>query len=175
MALPKRCWKCGAAENLWRRDYTLDVRSFEFPLEIGGSALGLFAFFGLIFIVFPKLFWFMAALFVGVGAALALWMKSWVEELRVSLWTCPEHAADLKLPGAAIDQNELYLFLPTDQLALRPATNWRPCGGKRPPDAQAMRRGWTIRRAMGLDRCRKRSITPRPTHRRSPACPNQTG
>lgn len=117
VALPKQCWKCGETENLRKREWSLDRYSFEYPTLIAGIALGTVIPSLLLATKFMTTFFLTVAFFAFVGAIVAVYLKSWSEQVRVIMSTCEEHADSMPSPEVAIDQGELYLYAPTPQLA----------------------------------------------------------
>ncbi len=117
IALPKQCWQCGSTENLRKREWDIDQYSFEYPTLIVAIAAGT----GI-----PSLwlaskwmtpFFLTVAALSCVAAIVAIYLKSWPEEVRIIMSTCDEHADAMPSPEVVIDQGELYLFAPTAQLA----------------------------------------------------------
>ena len=115
--LPKQCWQCGATDKLWDRELELEVRAFEYPLQVLAGMLGAAGFFLFVAWVvgsWKSLLLYFLSLIVG---GLVLWVKSWPETVKLQMWTCPEHAADMRAPTMGIEEGELFLFMPTEQLA----------------------------------------------------------
>lgn len=117
LALPKQCWDCGSTENLRKREWRLELHSFEYPTLIVGIALGT---------AIPALWlaskwmtaFFLTVAFVAlVGGIVAIYLKCWPEQVRIIMSTCEEHADTMPSPEVVVDQGELYLFAPTAQLA----------------------------------------------------------
>jgi len=44
-------------------------------------------------------------------------LKSWRERVKLTFWTCPEHAEELAPPGLVSHEEDLYVYLPTEELA----------------------------------------------------------
>jgi len=40
-----------------------------------------------------------------------LWLKSWTEEVQLTMWTCPAHSGPMKVPGMVIDDQHLHVTL----------------------------------------------------------------
>ncbi|HUY89299.1 MAG TPA: hypothetical protein VMV10_11235 [Pirellulales bacterium] len=117
IALPEQCWQCGKTEGLERRELSRSVRRFESPLSIISGTFGIAGALLVLWVVAPwgwplKL----AFLLVIVGAAL-LFVKSWKERVRMTIWTCPEHAEELTAPGISLGEDDLYVFVATESLA----------------------------------------------------------
>lgn len=117
VALPKQCWQCGRTDKLRKREWSLELRSFEYPTLIVAIALGT---------AIPALWlasmwmtaFFLTVAFVAmVGGIVAIYLKCWPEQVRIIMSTCDDHADTMPSPEAVIDQGELYLFAPTAQLA----------------------------------------------------------
>ena len=115
--LPEQCWKCGTTQNLLPRQYEREVRGFEQPVAIVGATLMLTAMFLLVFYLVPSWITFLLLVATLVGGGVLLWVRSWTEEVRITIYTSPEHEAELRCPDLVVDQNELYVFLPTASLA----------------------------------------------------------
>ncbi|MGD9647729.1 MAG: hypothetical protein AB7U73_18600 [Pirellulales bacterium] len=115
--LPKQCWQCGATETLWDRELELEVRAFEYPLQVLAGMLGAAGFFLFLAWAFGSwrmlLFYFLSLLVGGV----VLWVKSWPETVKLQMWTCPQHAAEMRSPTMGIEEGELFLFMPSELLA----------------------------------------------------------
>jgi len=115
--LPKQCWHCGATETLWDRELDLEVRAFEYPLQVLAGMVGAAGFFLLLAWALGSLkmlAFYLLSLIVG---GLVLWVKSWPETVRMRMWTCPQHAAEMRAPTMGIEEGELFLFMPSAQLA----------------------------------------------------------
>ena len=115
--LPKQCWQCGATETLWDRELELEVRAFEYPLQVLAGMLGAAGFF--LFVAWVAGSWkslllYFLSLIVG---GIVLWVKSWPETVKMRLWTCPQHAAEMRAPTMGIEEGELFLFMPSEGLA----------------------------------------------------------
>ena len=115
--LPKQCWQCGATETLWDRELELEVRAFEYPLQVLAGMLGAAGFF--LFVAWVAGSWkslllYLLSLIVG---GIVLWVKSWPETVKMRLWTCPQHAAEMRAPTMGIEEGELFLFMPSEGLA----------------------------------------------------------
>jgi len=115
--LPARCWQTGQTNDLVRRQYERDVRGFEQPLPTVGITLALTAVFGIVFLIFPGVLTFLFMLIVLVGGLSLLWLRSWTEEVRLTISTSREHEPQLRCPDLVVDENELYVFLPNARLA----------------------------------------------------------
>jgi len=116
VALPKQCWECAATEKVKKREFRRSVRSFEYPLPILIGTLSLAAVFVLLAL------WLWTKLLVGALAMLVLCgllllIKSWIEDVRVVVWSCARHADELPAPELVVDREQLYLYAPTAALA----------------------------------------------------------
>jgi len=124
--LPVQCWRCAAQSGLKRKRIKRDIRAFgsAVPWAAGGALLIalLLAAQCFLWMVF-KYVWLglanWAIVFLGIPflVALVVRWRSWRETIRVSVFTCPEHADDLTPPDAVVDDEQLHLFLPTPELA----------------------------------------------------------
>jgi hypothetical protein len=115
--LPHGCWHCGSTQHLSPRAWQIMVRCYESTMPILGGALV-----GLLFVVLLGLWlgWVWTLLSIAVvmaGASLLIWLKSWPEQVDLVLWTCPEHSSHVPRPDVVSDDDELYVFLPTEALA----------------------------------------------------------
>lgn len=117
IGLPRQCWRCGKTEALDRCEFDRDVRSFDAPLPklIGG--VGFAGLFLVPAIVFGWGWAFNAALLALVLAMALLWLKSWREQVRLTMWSCRQHAADALPPALVIHDEELYVHVATVELA----------------------------------------------------------
>jgi hypothetical protein len=110
ISLPRLCWHCGKSDALRLRQYEYQVRSFEYALGVvvGTAAAAFLAF-------LLALYWFsigaVLLLIVLLGGAALLYLKSWTEEVKVTFWTCEQHAGPMRPPGMVIDDQQLFLFL----------------------------------------------------------------
>ncbi len=117
LVLPSVCWHCGTTEGLSRRDFNFSLRAFDGPLPIATGTFG----FGALFWILALLFGWSTAFVIGcllmlLGAGL-LCLKSWRERVKLTFWTCPAHAEELTPPGVVSHDEDLYVFLPTEELA----------------------------------------------------------
>ncbi len=115
--LPKQCWSCQAAEKLSPTEFKRPLRAYENPLSVlSGTAAGVMI--GLLMLMLaPGLFTFaFLVIVVAIGLAI-LRLKSWVEEVRVTFWSCPEHKEELREPDIAIEDQQLCVVAPTLELA----------------------------------------------------------
>ncbi len=115
---PERCWKCAATESLQRRTFKRSLRVYDAPLYILGGAIFALLFVGLLKLLFAPwttaLLMSMAAI---TGGGALMFVKSWVEEVRLTFWTCEDHAKELNCPDMVADDNELYVYAPSAELA----------------------------------------------------------
>lgn len=117
IALPKQCWGCGTNEGVKKREFRRSVRSFEYPLPILIGTLS----FAALFLVLGLWLWTIVLLACALAmlalCGLLLLIKSWIEDVRVVMWSCPRHADDLPAPELVVDREQLYLYAPTAGLA----------------------------------------------------------
>jgi len=119
LILPSQCWHCGTTEGLSRRDFNRGVRAFDAPLPIATGTYGTAASLWLLAIVFGQWWAFnLGVLLILLGSGL-LWLKSWGERVKLTFWTCAAHAEELAPPGLVSHDEDLYLFLPMEELAER--------------------------------------------------------
>lgn len=115
--LPPRCWKTGATEGLRTRRYEVEIRSFDSGPGILFGTLGICGGFMLIGMLLG--FWplfIVGLLGVPVGLTIML-VKSWPESVMIEMSSLPEHADDMKRPDLVVYENELYVFVPSEELA----------------------------------------------------------
>ena len=117
LALPRQCWQCAKTDGIEPRDTARTLRCFDNPVAIVSSTFGVA---GALLLLWaftswgwpPKL-----AILLAIGGGVLLFIKSWQEKVRITIWTCGEHAADLPQCRAAVDEDELHLFVPNESLA----------------------------------------------------------
>ena len=116
VAFPKQCWECGEKDDVKKREFRRSVRSFDMPLPILIGTLTFAALFlaGGIWLWGPLLY---CALGLVVLCGALLLVKSWVEDVRVILWSCPRHAESLPAPELVVDGEQLFVYAPTAPLA----------------------------------------------------------
>jgi hypothetical protein len=117
IVLPRQCWRCAATDTLWDRELELEIRAFEYPLQVLAGMLGAAGFFLFLAWAFGSwrmLVFYLLSLLVG---GVVLWVKSWPETVKLQMWTCPQHAAEMRAPTMGIEEGELFLFMPSEQLA----------------------------------------------------------
>ncbi len=115
--LPQCCWQCGAAQRLSPRAWQTTVRCYESALPIAGGAVVALVFVAIAGLWLGWVWTLLSAVLIVAGAALLIAIKSWPEHVDLVLWTCPEHAARVPCPDVVSDDDELYVFLPTETLA----------------------------------------------------------
>jgi hypothetical protein len=121
--LPKQCWECGRKDGLERRDYQRAVRSFERPMVFLGGGLGAsLALFLLAAILFRSfllfsLFLLLASVVAMAAGAGLVFLKSWMEQVRATLWTCPAHANAARCPDFVFAEGVLVLHAPNEAFA----------------------------------------------------------
>jgi len=117
VGLPAICWYCGRGENLRSREYDVELRSFEYALQIGAATIGVSSL--LLLVAWWRGAWvslLFALLTVIVGVGLIL-LKSWHERVRLVMWSCRDHADAMTRPDFVIDENQLHVVMPTETLA----------------------------------------------------------
>jgi len=119
LIMPSQCWHCGTTDGLSRRDFNLSLRAFDGPLAIATGTFGVAALLLVVALVF-RVWWpfNLGFLLVLLGAGLLL-LKSWREKVKLTFWTCPAHAEELVPPGVVSHDEDLYLFLPAEELAAK--------------------------------------------------------
>ena len=124
--MPEQCWKTGQKDNIQPKKFLRTIRCFEYPLQlgVGGFGLALFLFFmGVLGLFSDSSTW--GGVFIWLGLSLsvviftcgALFIKSWTEDVRMIVFTSPEHADELKIPDVAVEDQELYFFAPSSLIA----------------------------------------------------------
>lgn len=117
IALPKQCWQCGKTDDLECRELSQSVRRFESPLTIISGTFGIAGVMLVLWVLGPwTLPLKLALVLILVGAAL-LFVKSWKERVRMTVWTCHEHAEELAAPGISAGDDDLFVFSATESLA----------------------------------------------------------
>ncbi len=115
--LPRQCWKTGQRAGLQACRFERRYRSFDRPLAIFGVMfLALMVVSTLSCLLGPYLTptLYLTILVLGLGV---LWIKSWRERVRLTLWSLPQHSADAQMPDLAIYNDQMYLYLPSVDLA----------------------------------------------------------
>lgn len=117
IALPSQCWHCRGKEMLRSREYDVEVKAFEYALEVvaGTAAAVLLVWLFALWLGSWKLLVF--SLFLAAAGVGIVMVKSWTEQVRLVMWTCRDHADQMRQPELAVNQNELHVFLPTISLA----------------------------------------------------------
>lgn len=117
IALPAACYRCGEKHGLSTIRLERRVRGFDNPLGIlftSGMAAAAMLVIGMFFGWYG---WYLATAFILLLGAALVWSRSWVDEVKLSISTCSEHAPDLEFPDLVLYERDLYLFAPTRQLA----------------------------------------------------------
>jgi len=117
LILPSQCWHCGTTEGLSRRDFNLSIRAFDGPLAIAGGTFGVAVLLLAVALVFRVWWPFNLGFLLSLLGAGLLALKSWREKVKATFWTCAAHAEDLVPPGVVSHDEDLYVFLPTEELA----------------------------------------------------------
>ena len=115
ISLPEQCWQCGKTEGLQKREVSRSVRRFESPLSIISGTFGVAL---ALFVLWVAWGWGLSlALLLTIVGAVLLFVKSWKERVRMTIWTCPEHAAEFAPPEISPGEDDLHLFVATESLA----------------------------------------------------------
>lgn len=117
VGLPRQCWHCAATEGLTSRKFSDEIRSFESPTNILGGTWGVAALLLLFWIFFGGAWCLRLGVLIAAGGLVWLWIKSWQERVRVTVWSCAEHVDELRPPEAVSYDENLYLYAPSEQLA----------------------------------------------------------
>ena len=117
IALPAACYRCGTRDGLNSIRLERRVRGFDSPLGLlyvsGAAALTTLV----IGILFHWYGWYLATVFILLLGPALVWSRSWVDDVKLSISTCNEHAADLEFPELVLYERDLCLFAPSEQLA----------------------------------------------------------
>ncbi len=117
IALPAACYRCGSHHGLTTIRLERRVRGFDGPLGVlytSGMAAAATLAIGMFFGWYG---WYLATAFILFLGPALVWSRSWVDDVKLSISTCSEHAADLEFPDLVLYERDLYLFAPTRQLA----------------------------------------------------------
>ncbi|HVX64567.1 MAG TPA: hypothetical protein VHC19_28355 [Pirellulales bacterium] len=117
LALPKQCWQCGKPDGLERRETNQSLRCFDNPVAIVSGSFGSALLLLLVWVFAPWEWPLKLALLLMIGGSVLLFIKSWKERVRIAIWTCAEHAAELPSCNFAVNEDELHLFVPSESLA----------------------------------------------------------
>ncbi len=117
LALPKQCWQCGKTDGLERRETNQSLRCFDNPVAIVSGSFGSALLLLLVWVFAPWGWPLKLSLLLMIGGSVLLFIKSWKERVRIIIWTCPEHAAELPPCNFAVNEDELHLFVPSEPLA----------------------------------------------------------
>jgi hypothetical protein len=115
--LPRQCWECGTKTAIKSRSYDKDIRTFEHGVSIIGVTLGCFMLLVLVGLVFrwvPPLVMAPLSLVVGGGV---LFIKSWIERVELTMWTCDAHADAMRCPELVIEDELLVVHAANPVLA----------------------------------------------------------
>jgi hypothetical protein len=116
--LPDNCWACGTTEDLADRQYDVEIRGYDSGAPISMGTIGISLCCLLLACLFLSFNLLLISLLVLVIGGVLFFAKSWTEQVRLVISTCPQHADELRRPDIVLDENELFLFLPTETLAL---------------------------------------------------------
>ena len=115
--LPRQCWKTGDVVGLEPCVFERRLRSFERPLAIlGVMFLGLMVVSTLSCLLGPWLTPMLYAAILLLGL-IVLAIKSWRENVRLTIWSRPEHVEALNCPDMVVHNDHLFLHLPNTDLA----------------------------------------------------------
>jgi len=116
LTLPKQCWCCGTQQRVESQQVTRDLRTFDVPpamLLLGAVATVLLLLIGVFTSIWVVI---LGLLLIAAGAGL-LMLKNWREPVRMVMWSCEAHAAEMRAPDLVLYDNELVLFAPSVSLA----------------------------------------------------------
>ncbi|HEY5313607.1 MAG TPA: hypothetical protein VIK18_13860 [Pirellulales bacterium] len=116
IALPKQCWQCASRDRLMQREYEQPLRGFESPIAILVCTGSIAVLLLLLAIWMRSGTCFMLAMFTLLGGGAFMFVKSWSEHVRLLIFTCPDHADQLRSPLMVAYDNGLYMILPTEGL-----------------------------------------------------------
>lgn len=115
--LPYVCWKTSQTRDLVPCVFERRLRSFERPLTIlGVMFLGLMVVSSLSCLLGPWLTPTLYGTIVLLGLTVLL-LKSWRENVRLTIWSRPEHVDELSCPDMVVHCDHLYIHLPSTELA----------------------------------------------------------
>ena len=138
--LPQLCWKTAQTTGLVPCVFELRLRSFERPLTIlVAMFLGLMFVSSLSCLLGPWLTPTLYGTIVLVGL-IVLFIKSWRENVHLTIWSRPEHAEELACPRMVVHNDHLYIHLPSTELARAAAAAVRHAQAiypQRLPDARS--------------------------------------
>lgn len=117
IALPEQCWQCGKTEGLQKREVSRSVRRFDSPLSIISGTFGVSVVLLVFCILLRSPMLFNLAFLLAIVGGVLLFVKSWKERVRITLWTCPEHAAEFAPPEISPGEDDLHVFVATESLA----------------------------------------------------------
>ncbi|MGH7193255.1 MAG: hypothetical protein ACREJM_06930, partial [Candidatus Saccharimonadales bacterium] len=109
VGLPRQCWQCAATAGLTSRKFSDEIRSFESPTNILGGTWGVAALLLLLWAFFGIAWCLKLGLLSAAGGLVWLWIKSWKERVRITVWSCAEHLDELSPPEAVSYDEALYL------------------------------------------------------------------
>ena len=117
IALPEQCWQCGKTEGLEKRELSRSVRRFESPLSIISGTFGVALALLVLWLSFGWVWPFRLAFLLAIVGALLLLVKSWKERVRMTFWSCAEHAEDPLTPQMSPGEDDLHVFVASESLA----------------------------------------------------------
>lgn len=117
VGLPAVCWHCGRTEALRSREYDVEIRSFEYALQIAVAAAGATLLMLLIALWRGSWPFFLFALLLAAAGVSLILIKSWRERIRLVMWSCREHGDAMTRPDLVVDDNQLHVIMPTETLA----------------------------------------------------------
>jgi hypothetical protein len=119
IVLPAQCWNCSATGDLQVKKFTRSLRCFESPVAIIGIGVMITS----ILLAAAAIITSLLLMLLGAAALAALattglvWIKSWTEEVKISLSTCSKCAVDAREPDMAMDGDDLYVYAFNSSLA----------------------------------------------------------
>jgi hypothetical protein len=133
IALPKQCWQCGSSDRLMQREYEQPLRGFESPIAILVCTVSIALLLLLLAVWMRSGTCVWLAMFTLLGGGAFMFVKSWSEHVRLVIFTCPDHADNLRSPLMVAYDNELHMILPNEtftqkareELALKRRTDQR--------------------------------------------------
>jgi hypothetical protein len=117
VALPRQCWQCGSTTGLSPVEFEESIRTLDNPVALLGGSIAAISLVLLLFLLMPGVYTFFLLFLVSAIALAVVMLKSWREDVRLTMFTCQDHRATARCPDMAIDDQKLHVFLPTAELA----------------------------------------------------------
>ena len=117
IVLPQQCWCCGSKENLKRKKHDTLVRGFEYPIPIFVTMLTAVGFLLLVAWWLESWFSVFLAMFIAAAGLAVLYLKSWQDRVQITIWATKEHASEPYELDLAVDEADLYVYVPSAELA----------------------------------------------------------